>query len=83
MNKKLMVLSIFLMLLGLGFILWASGYQAYLIWDRSGLIYLGDDLIIPHWSLLGYLGLIPLGIGYILMKHSTPRRNRFMNKRWK
>lgn len=81
--NKVLVLSIFLMLVGLGFIFWASGYQAYLIYERNGFIYLGDDLITIHWSLLGYLGLIPLGIGYLLMKHSTPRRNRFRNKRWK
>lgn len=75
--NKVFALSIFLMLLGLGFIFWASGYQAYLIYERTGFIYLGDDLIIIHWSLLGYLGIIPLGIGYLLMKHLSYRKNRF------
>lgn len=80
--NKVFALSIFLMLVGLGFIFWASVYQAVLIYERTGFIYLGDDLIIIHWSLLGYLGLIPLGIGYLLMKHSYNRRNRF-NPWWK
>lgn len=80
--NKVFALSIFLILVGLGLIFGASIYQAVLIYERTGFIYLGDDLIILHWSLLGYLGLIPLGIGYLLMKHSYNRRNRF-NPWWK
>lgn len=61
-----LILSITLFLIGLAGIIYAIVMQAVLCYEKFGVIISSDAIIIPHLSLLGYLGVIPMGIGFIV-----------------
>lgn len=61
-----LILSIALCLIGLGGVIYAIVMQSILCYEKFGVIFSSDVLIIPHLSLLGWLGVIPMGIGCII-----------------
>ena len=54
------ILFVILLLIGLGGIIYAGVMQMILCYQKFGIIINSKHLIIPHLSLLGYLGVIPL-----------------------
>ena len=65
-EKLKIILSIALFLIGLAGIMYAVIMQAILCYEKFGVIINSENLIIPHLSLLGWLGVIPLGISPIV-----------------
>ena len=64
----LIVFGILLILIGLAGILYAGIEQMILCYQKLGVIINREHLIIPDLSLLGYLGIIPLTIGWVILK---------------
>ncbi len=56
-----------LAMLGLISIVVAIVWQQVLCFQRFGVIF--DEIFIPHWSALFYLGAIPALIGYFIAKN--------------
>lgn len=55
-----------LVVLGVISIIIAVIWQQVLCFQQFGVIF--DEVFIPHWSALFYLGVIPIGIGYFIAK---------------
>lgn len=68
MSKTLFILGIILILIGLGGILYAGIEQCILCYEKFGVIIDTKHILIPHLSLLGYLGVIPLCVGWVFIK---------------
>ena len=60
------IIAIFLILIGFVAICYAGIMQMVLSYNLYGIILNTDAIIIPHISLLGYFGIIPLCIGRIM-----------------
>lgn len=60
------ILGITILLIGLAGIVYAGVMQMILCYEKFGVIINSKHLIIPHLSLLGYLGIIPLSIGWFI-----------------
>lgn len=65
-EKYTLVFTIILMLIGLAAIIYAGVMQMILCYQKFGVIINSEHLIIPHLSLLGYLGIIPLSVGWFI-----------------
>lgn len=61
------ILFLILLLVGLGGIIYAGITQMILCYQKFGVIISSDVLFIPHISLLGYLGVIPLSVCWIFL----------------
>lgn len=73
MSKKikrimLIVFGVLLILIGLAGILYAGIEQMILCYQKFGVIISSEHLIIPDLSLLGYLGIIPLSMGWVIVE---------------
>ena len=55
-----------LAMLGVASIITAIVWQQVLCFQRFGVIF--NEVFIPHWSALLYLGIIPIGIGYFIAR---------------
>lgn len=64
----LIVFGVLLILIGLVGILYAVIEQMILCYQKFGVIISSEHLIIPDLSLLGYLGIIPLSMGWVIVK---------------
>ena len=66
------ILGLIIMLIGLGGIIYSCVMQMILCYEKFGVIIGGQNtsIIIPHISLLGLLGIIPMGIGYLIISKS-------------
>ena len=62
------ILFVILLLIGLGGIIYAGVMQMILCYQKFGVIINSQHLIIPHLSLLGYLGIIPLSFGWLVLE---------------
>ena len=60
------ILAIIVLLIGLAGVLYAGIMQMILCYEKFGVIINSEHLIIPHLSLLGYLGIIPLSFGWFI-----------------
>ncbi len=61
------ILGIATLLIGLAGIVYAGVMQMILCYNMCGVIINTSHIIIPHLSLLGYLGIIPLSIGWVII----------------
>ena len=64
----LIVCGVLLILIGIAGILYAVIEQMILCYQKFGVIISREQLIIPDLSLLGYLGIIPLSMGWVIVK---------------
>ena len=65
-EKYILVFAIILILIGLAGIVYAGVMQMILCYQKFGVIINSEHLIIPHLSLLGYFGIIPLLVGWFI-----------------
>lgn len=63
---KSVIIGVILILIGFISICYAGIMQMVLSYNLYGIILNTDAIIIPHISLLGYLGIIPLCIGRVM-----------------
>lgn len=74
MNKKhkrklwRTILAIIVSLIGLVGVLYAIIMQMILCYQAFGVIITSEHLIIPHLSLLGLLGVIPLSFSWVILR---------------
>ena len=61
------IISIFLMLVGLAGMIYAGVMQCILSYQKFGIILNTEKIIIPHISLVGFAGVIPITIGYLML----------------
>ena len=62
------ILAITLILIGLAGIIYSGVMQMILCYQKFGVIISSEHFFIPHLSLLGNLGIIPLAIGWIVIQ---------------
>ena len=67
-NVWKMILLISLLVIGLAGIIYAGVMQMILCYQKFGVVISSEHFFIPHLSLLGYLGIIPLSIGSFLIQ---------------
>lgn len=61
------ILGVITLLVGLAGVVYAGVMQMILCYQKFGVIISSENLIIPHLSLLGYLGIIPLSVGWFIL----------------
>lgn len=59
-------IGIILVILGLGCVVTAIVWQQVLCYQMFGVVFNTDNMFIPHWSALFYLGIIPVIIGWVM-----------------
>ena len=64
---KSVIIGVILILIGFISICYAGIMQMVLSYNLYGIFLNTDAIIIPHISLLGYLGIIPLSIGRVML----------------
>lgn len=63
-----LVLFLALVIIGLAGIIYAIVMQMILCYQKFGFVISSENFFIPHISLLGYLGVIPLAVSYFVIR---------------
>ena len=67
-NISKLIIAIALIIIGLAGIVYAGVMQMILCYQKFGVVISSEHLFIPHLSLWGNLGIIPLAIGWVVIQ---------------